>query len=809
MKLNDYEMEHVQILREHLSECTVLLKSNGDFPIETAGEIALYGNGARNTIKGGTGSGEVNSRYSVSVEQGLKDAGFKVTTAEWMDGYDKVHADAHKLFVKEIKDRAKANKRMAIMESMGAIMAEPEYELPLNGSGDVAVYVLARISGEGSDRQFKKGEILLTESEIRDILYLNEHYAKFMLVLNVGGPVDLTPVLDVNNILVLSQLGVETGCAVADLLLGKSYPSGKLTTTWAKSSDYPKVGEFGDINETHYTEGIYVGYRYFDSADVKPLFPFGFGLGYTQFSISDEKFDVDGEKITVTATVTNTGKFPGKEVLQLYVSVPEGKLDQPVKSLSAFAKTNELKAGDSEKLSVEFKMSDIASYDEETASYILESGEYVLNLGTSVRDTKAVGAVKLNETVCVRKTENQLGDCGFKDWKPEKSNNAEIIKNDGYEVKEISANAISTTVVAETIKYEIEPEVEKLTDEQLAYMAIGAFEEKGGMLSVIGSASIGVAGAAGETCGKVKDVIPVIIMADGPAGVRIAKDYVETENGPRALGSSLPESFSEFFPLPVRLLMKLTAKKPKKGEEIKHQYCTAIPIGTAIAQSFNVDFAKMCGDMVGDEMERFGVHLWLAPALNIHRSIQCGRNFEYFSEDPLVSGLFAAAITNGVQAHPGCGTTIKHFAANNQETNRYFSNSLVSERAMREIYLRGFEICINESHPHSLMTSYNLLNGTHTSEHKGLVEGILRKEYGYEGLVMTDWVVASMTAEKGSIYSIAKASKVVAATGDVFMPGCKGDLDDVLEALKNGDITREELLRGASAIYRNAKKLQR
>ena len=228
----------------------VLLKSNGAFPLAEAGEIALYGSGARHTVKGGTGSGEVNSRSFVTVEQGLKDAGFTVTTSEWLDAYDGVLRDAHAEFIRMIKKRARERHTLAVMDGMGAVMPEPEYDLSLSGIRDTAVYVLSRISGEGNDREFQKGDILLSESEKRDILFLQRNCSKFLLVLNVGGPVDLEPVLEVDNILILSQLGSETGSALADLILGKTFPSGKLATTWAAARNYPDIGEFGDINET-------------------------------------------------------------------------------------------------------------------------------------------------------------------------------------------------------------------------------------------------------------------------------------------------------------------------------------------------------------------------------------------------------------------------------------------------------------------------------------------------------------------------------------------------------------------------------
>ena len=279
MVMHKYEREHLEKLREGIAGCTVLLKSNGDFPLDGTGELALYGSGARRTVKGGTGSGEVNSRFFVNVEDGLKNAGFTITTGEWLDEYDRVYEKAREDFIRDIKERARKNHTLAIMEAMSVMMPEPEYTIPLEGSGDVCVYVLSRMSGEGSDRKPVGGDILMSGPEIRDIIALNKKYEKFMLVLNTGGPVDLSPVVNqVDNILILSQLGVETGDILSDILLGRAYPSGKLTTTWAAFDDYQKVGDFGERDDTHYREGIYVGYRYFDSTDTAPLFPFGYGL---------------------------------------------------------------------------------------------------------------------------------------------------------------------------------------------------------------------------------------------------------------------------------------------------------------------------------------------------------------------------------------------------------------------------------------------------------------------------------------------------------------------------------------------------
>ena len=810
MELFDYEKEHIGLLRDSLAECTLFLRQNGAFPLEAPGRIAAYGNGVRHTVKGGTGSGEVNSRYSVNVEQGLKDAGFTITTGRWLDAFDQVEQDAQKAFVKEIKERAKKKHTMAILEGMGAVMPQPEYDLPLDGEGDTAIYVLSRISGEGNDREPIPGDIRLTDSEAKTILALDAKYEKFMLVLNVGGVVDLTPVKEVSNILVLSQLGVETGSVLADILLGRANPSGKLTTTWASWEDYCREGEFGDINDTRYKEGIYVGYRYFDTVGKKPLFPFGYGLSYTSFDIAVTGAAAEGDTIRIKAAVSNTGARAGREVVQVYVSAPAGRLDKPYQDLAAFAKTDLLEPGASQELTISFSLRDCASYDAQKESYVLEAGSYVVRVGDSSDHTQPAALVDLDGEAVVTKARNCLGKTDFEDWKPSGSETAAAEELSDITRISVAAADIETVTVTYDQEREIDPRVKDLTVEELAYLNVGAFNPKAGALSVIGNAATNVAGAAGETTGVLKEKgFPVLVMSDGPAGLRLAKEFYRDEKGAHGIGSSMvPESFLPFLPAPARFIMNLIggSGKPKKGQKVEYQYATAIPIGTAIAQSFNLPLAESYGSIVGDEMERFGVHLWLAPALNIHRDIRCGRNFEYYSEDPLISGKTAAAITRGVQRHPGCGTTIKHYAANNQEKNRYCNNSIVSERAMREIYLKGFGICVRESQPHALMTSYNLLNGVHTSEHRGLIEDILRCEYGFKGIVMTDWIV-DMAQDKQSLHRMPIAAEIAKAGGDLVMPGSKGDFDSIVKAAKSGELELRQLQINATRVLRKAEEL--
>ena len=802
MQLLDYERKHLASLRPVLAECTVLLRNDGSFPLKSPCPIAAFGNGVRRTIKGGKGSGEVNSRFYVNVEDGLEEAGFKVITKNWLDAYDKARLEARKRFIASAKKEAHRHHQIAAVYCMGMTMAEPEHDLALetdnNQIVDTAIFVLSRDSGEGNDRKPVKGDVLLTDSERRDILKLNETYERFMLVLNTGGPVDLSGLEGVKNILVLSQLGVETGSALSDILLGRQNPSGKLATTWTAWEDYPAVGNFGDNNDTDYKEGLYVGYRYLDSIGKKALYPFGFGLSYSSFKIDPQPVELLGSIVTVSATVSNTGKYAGKEVVQVYVSCPQGKLDKPYQDLAGFAKTSLLESGASEAIEVRFDLRDIASYDEEKTSFVLEKGSYIIRVGNSSVHTMPVAIVQLDEDAVVTKVRNCCGKPEFKDWRPEQAPEHEVPSF--IPSLSLKASDIETETVSYERTYPIDDEVAKLTDDQLATANVG------------GNDNTLVAGAVGFSTPQLKEQgFRTIVMADGPAGLRLTPLFYRDQKGLHSCNgtSSHSENFTEFLPGIVKWFMKKKLnKKAPKDAEVESQWCTAIPIGTAIAQSWSTDFARFCGDIVGDEMERFKINLWLAPALNIHRSILCGRNFEYFSEDPLISGKMAGAITLGVQTHPGCGTTIKHFATNNQETNRYGNSSNVSERALREIYVKGFGIAVRESQPKAVMSSYNLLNGKHTAESGDLIENILRCEFGFKGIVMTDWWIADFfTHCKDDIHPMVQPKLTAAAGSDIFMPGRRKDHESMMEGLKDGSVSRTQLQINATRVYRMAKEL--
>ena len=684
----DYEINNIKKVRENLAECTLFLKHDDKFPLEGPCKIACYGNGVRKTLKGGTGSGEVNSRSFKSIEDVLKEENFEITTTSFFDFYDKIYQNAKKKFIKNIRKEAKANHMKAPAYGMGMVMPEMDYEINLDFSADACIYVLSRICGEGNDRKNVKGDYELTDTEVKQINILNEKYDKFMLILNVGGPVDLSKVNNTKNILLLSQLGVSTSETLVDILLGRVNPSGKLTTSWSKFSEYNKL-DFFDKDETNYNEGVYVGYRYFDSANKKALYPFGFGLSYSNFKIDYKSYDVNGSIVKIKVLVKNTSKISGKEVVQVYLSTPNNLIDNPYQDLVAFKKTKMLGENETEELEIIFDLCDNSNFYEKTNTYILDSGKYVVRVGNSSTNTKACLVLELDKLVELKKVKPLIGKPNFTDevhhnFIDDDLKGIDTVKLDLKDVKLINQEYGKEVPILD--------EAKALSDIDLARMCMGTFKEQGGNLSAVGNAGRSVAGSAGESrsIGSIKP----ISMADGPAGLRIARKYYVDKNGIHPIGDNgIPESIVELLTPVQRVFFKMlyrTKKKAPKNCEVKYQYATAIPIGVAIAQSFNTDYAYTLGDIVGSEMEMFKVKLWLAPALNIHRSVLCGRNFEYYSEDPLVSGLIAKYITLGVQKHKNCGVTIKHFACNNKETNRMNNNSNLSERALREIYLKGF-----------------------------------------------------------------------------------------------------------------------
>ena len=799
-----HEEKHIKIMRETASECTLFLKKNQEFPISKPCNVLLVGSGARNTQKGGLGSGDTEPRNYTTCEEGLEKAGFVITSKKWLDEYP---LQKEKLIGEHMKYIETMHIQNKITQCF-RMMAFPEYDynldLTFEQKADIAIYVLARNSGEGTDRRLIEGDVYLTHTEIKDILYLNKNYKKFILVLNVGGVVDLSPVNEVSNILLLSQLGIVTGDILADIILGKANPSGKLATTWAKPKEYNTMKNFGFLHSTNYKEGVYVGYRYFDSNGVEPLYPFGFGLSYTEFNINKNSLEKNREKITVSVKVKNVGNYSGKEVIQVYVSPSQKHVDKPYQSLVAFKKTPELKPNEEIELNIEFKLSQVARYDTQTASYILDKGNYIIRVGNCSRKTEIFGYIKLSQDVVTQQLKNVKANPKFEDWVP---NTSKYPKDNLDNVQKILLNKDDFDFDIPTYTYvpKIYEEIKKLTDKELAYLCVGGFVESKE------ENNEKQRGLNGLTTRKVESIKNYLRMVDGAAGVRIARVYSNDHHRFKRLVTD-PAWLNNYNYLYTLDKISLTLTKNEKEDFSKYrnviyQHATSLPIPTAQAQSFNVDLIQKYGEIVGKEMQIFNVNVLLAPAMNIHRNILCGRNFEYFSEDPLVAGKMATALIKGVQSNKNCGATVKHFAGNNQEYNRMNNNSKMSERTLREIYLKGFQIAVEEGHPTALMTSYNLINGVHPSENSQLLIDVVRNEWKFDGLIMTDWIRSGEQEFNSAKNPGQYVYNTLRAGVNIQMTGHKIDFDYILQKLRDGVLNREHLLKCASKVYETIEKL--
>ena len=779
------------------SECTLFFKRDKSFPIKEPCSVVLIGSGVRHTVKGGTGSGDVNSRYFMNIEDAFTEAGFDVTSSSWLKMYDEYKKERFPIHIARVKKEAKELGVIPAAHGVGKFNYDEEFDFNVaRFSGDIAIYVLSRDAGEGHDRELIKGDVYLTDGEIRDILYLNEHFEKFMLVLNVSGVVDLEPLKEVRNILYLGQLGVATSQTLVDIILGKTYPSGKLSTTWTKIKDYECIKDFGDYHNTRYIEGIYVGYRYFDINKIDVSYPFGFGLGYTDFKYEYLSTNADGLHVNLKVKVTNIGEYPGKEVIQVYLSSPKTELDKPEQILCAFKKTKELQPSESEILDISFRLSDFPNYSVSKQAYILESGFYSIKVGNSSRNLTNVIKLKLNEELIVKQVKNQFVHPDFVDLKFEK----EYLDDDQTEIIVLDSSKYTTKVAHYCENYQKTPSefVMGLSVDELIHLSVGDY--KSGISGMIGQSCSQIPGGAGETSLRVKD-LPSLSMVDGPAGLRVINEFIVTPKGVYEISEdSIWKQIKHYLP---SILVKLLDKKKnekKKGTRV-YQLTTAIPVATALAQSFNPMVLYEMSRLVSSEMNLYNVDIWLAPALNIHRSILCGRNFEYYSEDPYLSAICASSIVTGAQENSSHIVTIKHFCCNNQETNRTNNNSMVSERALREFYLYGFEKTIEWSNPHSIMTSYNLVNDLHTSQNKNLVTHILRDEWKYDGLVMSDWIKTGQLNYKKSIYPGINAYKQLLAGVNLTMPGAKSDIKDIKKALKRKEVSLEDLRNNAEIVY--------
>ena len=733
-KISEREIKNALLTQQCAEEGIVLLKNNNILPIKKKNNIALYGAGARKTVKGGLGSGEVNERKSITIEEALEKAGFKITTKQWINDYDEIYDNSRKEWQK-IYDKFKVeNIEQALIDTIpyimpaGRLISQKDIK---ESKTNTAIYVISRISSEGADRENIKGDFQLLDIERQNLEILAKEYKNVIVVINSGSVIDTSFVEEIPQIgavIYMLQAGMRGADALVQILLGKVTPSGKLTDTIArKYEDYPNAETFGDNDENtaveKYSEGIYVGYRYFDSFKIEPLYEFGYGLSYTQFDIEVKKVYIENTKINCIVKVKNKGKkYAGKEVVQIYMSAPQNKLKKEYQRLVAFAKTSRLEPEKSEELKIVFDITNMKSYCERTAEWILEKGIYTLRIGNSSKNNKVEAYIELKNDVVIEKDTNicKLEE-NLIETEPPQIQSSLL---EGVPKLQLDTQKIETKIISyKPIKIpdsEAKELVEKLNVDELCSLVCGEYIEEPNKIIWRDPS---VPGGAGETTLKLKEKYNIqnIILSDGPAGLRLKNKY-------------------------------------EMGENVYYQYCTAFPIATVLAQMWNTDLIEKVGIAVGEEMNEFGITIWLAPAMNIHRNPLCGRNFEYFSEDPLIGGKMAAFLTKGVQKNPGVGTTIKHFVCNNQESNRINANSVVSERALREIYLRGFEIAIKEANPMAVMASYNMVNGVNPASSIELCTKVLRNEWSFKGIVMTDWSIATLgnSTSQGCIMNILK-----------------------------------------------------
>lgn len=813
--MSQREKDNAILAREAAAEGFVLLKNEAQtLPLKPGTKIGLYGAGAVRTIKGGTGSGDVNNRYNVNIYDGLKNAGYEITSVEWLEGYDRGYLAARESWKAEIFRKLTEECNGNFFEaysttpfSMPAGAAIDEVAAKEDGA-EIGMYVLARIAGENADRRDEAGDYYITEEERAQIAALCEAYEKVILVVNTGGLIDLAFTDEFPNItavLQFVQAGQEGGNALADVISGKVTPSGKLVDSWALDyMDYPNAAYFshksGDVYREEYREGIYVGYRYFDTFDVPVRYSFGYGLSYTEFDLKvtgiSKQISAQGKPtLSVSVDVINTGAaYSGKEVVQVYVSCPQGKLPKEFRRLAAFGKTKLLAPGETQSLTLSMDLYQLASYSEEQAAWLLETGTYGIWVGNALSTAALCGTFVLDETKVLVQCEHicplkeSLEELQPDKTKLEEKQTAWLRKAEERKLPkvQISAKELPTeTVVYEKLQDQYPGRageiVDQISTEELIALATGDPAKDQGA-SALGSAGQTVPGAAAETvtvAEKAPYYVASIVLADGPAGLRLRSEYQVREDGSIDGGDFLDGFENGYFAEP----------KESKGI-VYHQYCTAIPVGTLLAQSWNLELMHTLGRMIAGEMNEFEVTLWLAPGMNIHRNPLCGRNFEYYSEDPLLAGSMAAAMTLGVQSIPGCGTTIKHFACNNQEDNRMGSDSILSERTLREIYLKGFETAIRSAQPMAMMTSYNLINGVHAANNYDICTKAARNEWGFAGAIMTDW-----TTTTDSTAGECTAAGCMKAGNDMVMPGDMRDHASIRQALEDGTLDIRELKR--------------
>ncbi len=770
--------EHIALSRKAAREGMVLLKNEGKvLPLPRGCRVALFGKATIDYVKGGGGSGDVTVPYVRNLYEGFAE----------IIGEDAVFQDT----VKYYREYVSAQYAERWVPGMVAEPPVPEELLrKARAFTDTAVVSFSRFSGEGWDRKhpkakitrkepvtvdtvsmsdvlFERGDFYLSDAE-RDMLrQVSETFEKTIVVLNTGGMMESACFRDnprIQGLLLACQGGMEGGCAEAELLMGLDNPSGKLTDTYAvELDDYPGCATFYDSEDyVSYTEDVFVGYRYFETipgAAEKVVYPFGFGLSYTRFSLTGARMAFGEDEAETRVLVTNEGDYPGREVVQVYYSAPSGRLSKPKLELAGYRKTRMLAPGETEEVIIRFPLSQMASYDDlgkvARSAWVLEAGEYRFHIGTSVRDTVTAAEtwILAENRITEQLTPRMVPTCLEK----------RLLADGTYEsLPTAPCNDFNATVLEPMGHGELHatPEVRavpripnfgrgigmKLQDVADGKMTLKEFvsalpqDDLACLLG--GQPNTGLANTFGYGNNPVYG-IPNIMTADGPAGIRF---------------------------------------RPELGVTT-----TAFPCATLLGCTWDPQIAREVGEAAAREAKENNIMVWLAPGVNIHRNPLCGRNFEYFSEDPLLAGKQAAAMVRGIQSER-IAATPKHFALNNKETNRRNCDSRASERAIREIYLKQFEIVVKEAHPWSLMSSYNIINGHRASEYKDLLTGILRDEWGFDGMVTTDW------------WTFGEHYKEAAAGNDMKM--ATGFPDRLLEAVEKGALTRGDMEKAAENILR-------
>lgn len=737
--------------------CVLLENKEQALPIREGEKVAVYGRFGYEYYKSGTGSGGlVNTEYVVGITDGLKNA----AEIQVVEAVEKIYRD---WILEHPYDEG---------HGWGTIPWSQEEMRPTEAlfdagkEADIALVVIGRTAGEDQDNNTNEGSYYLTECEKDLICEVCAHHARTAVLLNVGNIIDMSWLQEAHPqaVMYVWQGGQEGGNGVADVLTGKVNACGKLTDTIAKElGDHLADQNFGDEKKNIYQEDIYVGYRYFETfAKEKVLYPFGYGLSYTEFAVRATELNAEKDKLTVRVEVENTGDRKGKEVVQIYVGAPQGRLGKAEKVLAGFHKTKELEPGEKETVTIEIPKHVYASYDDHQdsqtyACFILEKGNYKIYVGNNVRDAKAELAYDQEEVV-IERLSSALGAreeyeryC-MKDGVlakerverqravilPETPEEIAYTGDKGYKLRDVMEGKISEEVF-----------LAQLTDQDLIHLFRGE-----GMCSR--KVTPGTAGAFGGITDELQAFgIPAACCADGPSGIRM-------DCGTKAF---------------------------------------SMPIGTLLGCTFNLELVEELFNYVGAELRANRIDTLLGPGMNIHRHPLNGRNFEYFSEDPYVTGKMGSAQLKGMEEYRVTGT-IKHFCANNQEKKRTEVEAVISERALREIYLKGFEMAVKEGKARSIMTTYGPINGVWTAGNYELCTEILRKQWGYTGILMTDWwAVANW---EGEAPAKENHSAMIMAQNDIYMccDNAKLEQDDIEEAFAQGRITRGQLQRNARNILR-------